>query len=92
MAQSKDKVRFWLNTTERADVEAAAVVFGLPLTWHHMHQGAPAQIICRPSQFARWLIKRNTLGSNNRFQALAAELFLPAPTPQIYDVSSNPAR
>ncbi len=52
-----------------------------------------AEIICRPSQFARFLILREKAGFQNMFKELQAELFTPAPTPVVIepiDVSSNP--
>lgn len=34
-------------------------------------------IVCRPSQFARFLIRRNELGLNNGFKELHPHLFVP---------------
>jgi hypothetical protein len=54
-----------------------------------------AEIICRPSQFARFLIMREKAGFQNMFKELQAELFTPEPPapPKIepIDVSSNPS-
>lgn len=52
------------------------------------------EIICRPSQFARFLIHRNRLGFPNGFKELEAELFVPEPPKLVQkpmDVSRNPA-
>jgi len=49
-------------------------------------------IICRPSQFARFVIRRHEMGIQNMFAELEAELFTPEdkPTPTVFDVSNNP--
>jgi len=46
--------------------------------------------ICRPSQFARFLIARNDAGLPNGFKELSPELFVPQET-TVFDVSGNKA-
>lgn len=47
------------------------------------------QIVCRPSQFARFLIWRNDAGINNGFKDLQAKLFTPKKPKGPIDVSSR---
>jgi len=50
-------------------------------------------IICRPSQFARFLIYRNEAGLQNMFNELNAVLFTPEERQDtVFDVSENPSR
>lgn len=57
-------------------------------------QWSDITIICRPSQFARFLIERNNRGFQNQFSELKPELFLPAEekAPTVFDVSGNSSR
>lgn len=48
--------------------------------------------VCRPSQFARFVIARNDAGLCNRFKEIEPGLFTPErEAPKPYDVSENPA-
>lgn len=48
-------------------------------------------VICRPSQFARFLIYRDQAGGRNGFKELNAVLFHPhQETVKVVDVSTNP--
>ena len=53
------------------------------------------RIICRPSQFTRFLIRRNEAGKQNQFKELNPSIFYPAlvgmPEQWDVDVSRNPA-
>lgn len=94
---SKDRVRFYLIDHSRhtlvqkqAQNVAAAKAFKLSpaVTEAAARQRIP--IICRPSQFARFLIYRGMEGGQNLIKALEPELFVPG-EPPVYDVSKNPA-
>lgn len=50
-----------------------------------------AEVICRPSQFARFLIMRDGAGLQNMFKELHAELFTPVVDVMPLDISANPA-
>jgi hypothetical protein len=45
------------------------------------------EVICRPSQFGRFMILRNEYGDDNSVKDLQPELFRPAPVKQPLDVS-----
>lgn len=47
------------------------------------------EVICRPSQFARFVILRNEYGGNNSIKDLQPELFVPAISAQPLDVSKR---
>lgn len=101
---SKDRVRFqpalrvgssYFASCSRA--ELLCECFGLTLNKaekivsRHSSKG-DIWIICRPSQFARFMIRRNELGWSNTFKELNAELFTPEEScEQVVDVSKNPA-
>ena len=96
MSMSKDRVRFVipgsrLSTSCDADKYRQLVedVFGECLgrcDWHDV------TIICRTSQFARFMIERHRRGIQNQFSELKPELFMPEPeqATTILDVSANP--
>jgi len=90
MSMPPDRVRFTLDTfTDNATREAFRQAFGTYL----IPKSGPdtcVTVVCRPSQFARFLIYRNDNGGKNSFKELRAELFTPEPTPDIIDVSRNP--
>lgn len=56
------------------------------------HEACGITIVCRPSQFARFLIKRNEVGFANGFKELHAELFIPEECPDFLDVSKRTHR
>lgn len=100
---SKDRVRFKISGSKlfssskenRGYVQLCREIFGLELPCGSGHLVTDQiTIICRPSQFARFLIRRNERGLQNSFQELKPELFKPEPQPKelVYDVSCEPAR
>ena len=52
--------------------------------------GEYIEIVCRPSQFARFLIIRNIKGCQNGFKELNPVLFMPEENRQPLDASGNP--
>lgn len=98
---SKDRVRFYIKNyyfTECRDFKKVlreSLGVG-DMVFHDMANTAcggkgEVEVICRPSQFARFLIHRSGVVSNNRFQELRAELFVPQRPEKPFDVSTNPA-
>ena len=45
------------------------------------------EVICRPSQFGRFIVLRNEAGGTNSVKDLQPELFRPVPTARVIDVS-----
>lgn len=95
MTMSKDRVRFTLPYFywEKPQMQQAVYkAFGLPKykIECHMQRSCDITIICRPSQFARFLIYRNELGLENGFKILKPELFTPEAETKTLDVSGNP--
>jgi hypothetical protein len=102
MAMSKDRVKFRLRAYY-FDFEKSRQLLkdSLGITWDQWNdlreaaRNSPNQeieIICRPSQFARFLIMREAAGFQNMFKELHAELVVPVPpVPQPVDVSRNPS-
>jgi hypothetical protein len=98
MSMSKDRVRFTIpaySMTSRGDGYRALLseVFGHSFAGQFI-QHEDITIICRPSQFARFLIKRNEMGMQNGFKELKPELFTPPEEKKqlVFDVSKNPNR
>ena len=92
MSMSKDRVRFILTDNRRnkdACVKAAQRAFGMDLYAARAAFDNEATIICRPSQFARFVIYRSQDVTCNAFQQFKAELFMPEDACQL-DVSKNP--
>ncbi len=80
MAMSKDRVAFVLTNRNQTRPYATLCrkVFGLPTSdfWAVNHKGRNIEIICRPSQFSRFIIERNAMTNNgesisNSFKELA---------------------
>ena len=95
MSMSKDRVHFLLRDNQcnhSATAQAAARAFGMPLQQANSALKAcqPVRIVCRPSQFARFLIYRSQGVSNNAFSQFEAELH-PSHCDSVVDVSRNPA-
>lgn len=91
MPMSRDRVRFNLQPygSDHPTKDAFYKAFGAPFPSRPM--GDMVIIVCRPSQFARFMIYRNDFGGKNSFKELAPVLFTPdAPKSEI-DVSGNPA-
>jgi hypothetical protein len=92
MAKSKDQVKFKIPTHRLEDSSYQRVIkeaFGLRL--HHYCIAEEFIILCRPSQFARFLILRHAACIDNLFAELNAELVTPEPVAPVYDVTGNPA-
>lgn len=91
MSMSKDRVRFNLAPygADQPTKDAFYKAFGAPFPPRPL--GDIVIVICRPSQFARFMIYRNDFGGRNSFKELSPVLFTPdAPKSEI-DVSGNPA-
>jgi hypothetical protein len=79
MSMSTDRVRFKIDPysmsseTKRAWTRAFGCAPPAPSVNFPSHR----TIICRPSQFARFLIYRNDEGGRNGFKELEPELFTP---------------
>ena len=91
MFMSRDRVRFTIDTyTDSATRSAFHAAFGAHLP-ARTGPVTTVEVICRPSQFARFLIFRNDNGGKNSFKELKPELFTPESSNQPIDVSRNPA-
>lgn len=97
---SKDRVQFVLGGHGElrgnlgglpVDLQAAQKAFNLSMPTCFRIDRQLTTIICRPSQFARFLIYRNELGGKNTFQALEAKLLPVKEEPTVIDVSKEPA-
>lgn len=106
---SDDRVLFFLRAAHLQDYKYVGVLkatFGLTkdnidklwgIALPRMGNGADVHgvhIICRPSQFTRFLIRRNEAGKQNQFKELSPSIFLPhvgMPDNWDVDVSRNPA-
>jgi hypothetical protein len=97
MAMSVDRVSFKLPYTvsltsdsgkARAIIGACEKAFGMTPQQAECYMRQGTQIICRPSQFARFIIYRNELGGTNSFSCLDAKL-VSADLERV-DVSKNP--
>lgn len=97
MAMSRDRVRFTvpshrINKHHReAEVCRNVIksIFGLDL---EIAEWEDVTIVCRPSQFARFLIARNIAGLTNGFKELKPEMFIlkeEEPKPIVYNVSKE---
>lgn len=95
--RSKDRVHFKLKAHFNSDrhkiatlLERAFGIYDAKVAYALIEN--EGTIICRPSQFARFLIWRDEAGMRNGFKELEAKL-VPAVQPlQVIDVSDNPAR
>jgi len=96
---SKDRIKFKVLqkvayfSSVRAEAIVTALVKGLGMYEHEARHCVAngATIICRPSQFARFLIFRNEAGGDNTFKELEPELFTPDSIPRVLDVSMRAA-
>lgn len=86
---SKDRVRFFMTDNDdnkHGTLHAAGRAFSTTrYLWHKT-------IVCRPSQFARFLIYRSERVGNNRFVQFGAELFTPKIEDRVVDVSKELAQ
>lgn len=92
MAMSKDRIHFkWTmreaNTT--ASRKAYREAFGneAPCLNNNCDE---VKIICRPSQFARFIILRDAYDGTNNIKSLGAKI-VPCGDPSVVDVSCTPA-
>ena len=104
MSMSKDRVEIFLgsqyirggsNRGEDGYRKLAEACFGLsPSQFDQMSQANPDgfTIICRPSQFARFLIMRNEMGLTNDFKGLKPRLIPEVRIPEVINVAKNPHR
>lgn len=91
---STDRVRFKLTDNRcntSATCAAAAKAFGLHACEAARMFEDEAWVICRPSQFARFIIYRSESIDNNAYRQFNATLFTPH-EPTGRDVSKNPAQ
>lgn len=83
MAMSNDRVRFWIDYRyfqQRGMYDVLKKAFDLSEHRARKAQTGPYEgfwIVCRPSQFARFMIYRNEAGIKNGFMDLKADLFVP---------------
>jgi hypothetical protein len=91
MSMSRDRVRFVLQPYGGDSATAAAFLQAFKAPFPSAPMGQEVTIVCRPSQFARFLIYRNEAGGRNLFKELKPELFTPQPKISEIDVSGNPA-
>lgn len=91
MHMPRDRVRFNLQPygLDQPTRNAFHKAFGAPFPSHPM--GDTVIIVCRPSQFARFMIYRNDFGGKNSFKELNPVLFTPEAQKPELDVSGNPA-
>ncbi|UQS95119.1 hypothetical protein Pam3_48 [Pseudanabaena phage Pam3] len=94
MTMSRDRVRFTFTDSPAAaspNLRAAVRAFGITSEQASAIFRQAGQIVCRPSQFGRFIIYRVEEGlSCNRIQVLSPHLFTPQEGPAVTDVSLNP--
>lgn len=94
MSMSRDRVHFDVsadNTQNAYFRDAFERAFGTEPPAMDCMSTAKVTIVCRPSQFARFLIYRNNFGGRNSFKELNPRLVEPAEA-KFVDVSTNPRR
>ena len=97
---SKDRVRFKIGgyklsaSSKESDGYRKLLKDVFNLDCYDKCDYSDIEIICRPSQFARFMIKRHSIGLQNTFSELGATLFTPEPAEKqrVFDVSCEPAR
>jgi hypothetical protein len=91
MSMPRDRVRFNLQPygLDQPTRDAFYKAFGAPFPSSPM--GEVVIVVCRPSQFARFMIYRNDFGGKNSFKELSPVLFTPEAQKRELDVSLNPA-
>lgn len=91
---SKDRVRFTFTDHDRnrqACIDAASRAFGMNCGQAYDAFLQARMIICRPSQFARFLIYRAEKVDCNAFKQFGAELIPAQSHDPVIDVSKRPA-
>lgn len=87
---SLDRIKFILpNRTDSGCRKALREVFNLTNDEIFTASAHTTPIICRPSQFGRFIVLRNKYDGNNGIRNLKAELFDPTPKVEEYDVSKR---
>ena len=93
MAMSRERVRFvipecLLNNSQRGKyLKLLDEIFGIKQ--HEVPRSGEMTIVCRPSQFGRFIIRRYESGAQNLVQALDPKI-VPAEEPKrVFDVSQN---
>ena len=100
MAMSRDRVRFTIQPRHFCGTsrdqglfrDILYDVFGIDRAVTFSRMEEEVTIVCRPSQFARFLIARNIAGLRNGFQELKPEMFIleeESPKPVVYNVSKR---
>jgi hypothetical protein len=89
MSMSRDRVRFVIQPYGSDPATAAAFVQAFKAPFPSAPMAQELTIVCRPSQFARFLIYRNDAGGRNLFKELKPELFTPEAPKSEIDVSGN---
>ncbi|TIW53835.1 MAG: hypothetical protein E5V54_24035 [Mesorhizobium sp.] len=92
MTMSTDRVRFKLSDVDKnhaANARAAQKAFGLTCSEAYNAVRTEQVVICRPDQFARFLIWRSEEVDGNRFKQLEAELLPPLHMDVTLDVTRN---
>lgn len=97
-APSRDRVRFHLGYQYLQNKAIEAVLlnaFGIGpcdlTSLKGQSNGCGFDIICRPSQFARFLIFRNAAGISNGFKDLQPALYVPEPPRDGFDMLASAA-
>ena len=91
---STDRVRFVFRDNgdnREATLDAAREAFNVSPSIACNWWRTEATIVCRPSQFARFIIHRGENVSNQAMKQFKAELFMPEDA-TVADVSKNPKR
>lgn len=98
---SYDRVRFFLsdcyyNSGCKRDAMRAVLNKAFGLSCDHSAQYMASTyggfyIICRPSQFARFMVYRNEAGQKNGFMDLQVKLFTPEPPKDVYTLLAEKA-
>lgn len=98
-AMSKDRVRFKIQSdrilcgsSAAATTRALEEALGIHVACLHEQARniCTLTFICRPSQFARFLILRDHYGGKNGFKELSPELFIPRKVVDPFDATKNP--
>lgn len=99
MSMSKDRVKFTIpahrltSSTQACSYRKVCLeAFGTDFSDQRTGTCWEINVICRPSQFARFLIARNREGIQNQFSELNPVLFTPKTSGNVeVDVSGKPA-
>ena len=88
---SHDRVRFVIPARRLVSAKFATVIkatLGIELPVGASDEAIV--IVCRPSQFGRFIVQRNKAGLQNSVKELKPDLFIPeAPRSRVFDASKN---